>query len=370
MEKGSKIERINKKETHEYINIYLKHYMKVIKPIGRGSYSEVLEYKHLISNQLYAVKRIKKEVIQTKNLYNTIYLEYYIQRFLIHNHISNSVFSYFDNDFLYFGFNYNQTTSLRSYITANKKSFSMSINQIRLLSVSILLALEYLHSYYIIHRDIKPENILIDNKDCLFLNDFGISCYIKETQCFCSSGTNQYMSPEALFSEKQSFTSDYYSLGVVMYELYTGELPFRQSNIVNIFKFKNYREGEEEDEINSLNELINRLLKLNYKERLGYNGIKDIMNHEFYKRIDWNDWNDLNNKKSNDDKNINISKYSHNTGLNDIDKDEFYMRFPFVDNKIFNINTNSTLVLECIKDKIKGNQITNQILNRLLSSNK
>lgn len=362
MEKGNKVGRINKKDTIEYINIYLKHYMKVIKPIGKGTYSEVYEYEYLITNQLYAVKRIKKEVIEKKKLYNTIYLEYYIQRFLIHNHISNSVFSYFDNDFLYFGFNYNHTKSLRSIIYKNY----LSINEIRLLSVCILLALEYLHSYYIIHRDIKPENILIDNKGCLFLNDFGISCYIKETQCFCSSGTKQYMSPEALFSEMQSFTSDYYSLGVVMYELYTGELPFRQSNIVNILEFNRInKENYSNDEIISLNDIITRLLKLDYKERLGYNGIKDIMNHKFYESIDWNS---IYNSNIESNKNYNISQSIDNTELNDIK--EFYMRFPFVDNKIFNINPKSTLTLECIRNQIKNNQITNQILNRLLSNNK
>ncbi len=90
------------------------------------------------------------------------------------------------------------------------------------------MALEYLHFNNIIYRDIKPENFIFDTKGFLYLTDFGVAIKKKEgEEIIDSSGTPGYMAPEVLHRKNHDATADYYSLGVVLYELMTGRRPYK-----------------------------------------------------------------------------------------------------------------------------------------------
>lgn len=97
--------------------------------------------------------------------------------------------------------------------------------------VEILLGIEYLHSKDTVYRDLKPENVLIDIDGHVRLADFGLSKIIKRYErsySFC--GSPEYMCPEILKREGHNYLVDYYTLGVLLYEMLTGLPPYYNSN--------------------------------------------------------------------------------------------------------------------------------------------
>ena len=90
----------------------------------------------------------------------------------------------------------------------------------------VLKGLDYIHKKNLIHRDIKGANILLNEDGIAKIADFGISCMEKELDPDDDSGTPAYMAPETLHGKKQNFSVDFYSLGVIAYELITGKVPY------------------------------------------------------------------------------------------------------------------------------------------------
>ncbi|GAB5364701.1 hypothetical protein AAMO2058_000992500 [Amorphochlora amoebiformis] len=101
----------------------------------------------------------------------------------------------------------------------------------------VLLGLDYLHARKIIHRDIKPENILVNDRGCVKLADFGIVKELQETAAMANTyvGTAKYMSPERIMSRKYSYEADVWSLGLTISYLATGQFPFDLDESQGIF---------------------------------------------------------------------------------------------------------------------------------------
>lgn len=107
------------------------------------------------------------------------------------------------------------------------------------ITVRICEALEYIHSQGVVHRDLKPENVMVDTEDRIKLIDFGIAASRRERRLTYgrftrAMGTPDYVSPEQIKSRKSDARSDIYALGVIFYEMLTGELPFRGSNPIAV----------------------------------------------------------------------------------------------------------------------------------------
>ena len=116
------------------------------------------------------------------------------------------------------------------------RSTSQYIEEIDRILTQLTDALEYAHENGVIHRDIKPSNILLDGRNRVFLTDFGIAKLIESTRNSSTvplftatgaiTGTPDYMSPEQAQGLKLDQRSDIYSLGIVLYEMLTGKVPF------------------------------------------------------------------------------------------------------------------------------------------------
>merc|ERR1712127_291492 len=158
----------------------------------------------------------------------------------------------------------------------------------------LVLAITYLHRNCILYRDLKPENILIDENGHIKLTDFGLSKLLKHreeiTGSFC--GTVEYMAPEIVGKEGHGLAADYWSMGVLIYEMLFGKLPFRGANgnrketMHQIMHAKLKMPGE----ITKPTQAILRdFLKRTYKKRLGYgpDGENMIKNHIYFEQYDW-----------------------------------------------------------------------------------
>ncbi|KAK8871231.1 Microtubule-associated serine/threonine-protein kinase 2 [Tritrichomonas musculus] len=172
----------------------------------------------------------------------------------------------------------------------------------KLYTFEIVLALKYLHTNGIIHRDLKPDNILISKEGKIKLTDFGLShlglidrrsneepVEAEETKII---GTPDYIAPEILLEKKHTYTCDYWSLGCMVYEFLIGIPPFHADTEEETFK--NILRGQYdlssdvgiEDFSNEAVDFIKALLVTDPTQRLGSNGIDDILNHPWFKGVD------------------------------------------------------------------------------------
>ena len=174
-------------------------------------------------------------------------------------------------------------------------AFFFTERQLKFLLANMILGIEYIHSKGVVHRDIKPENIIFNSKGYLKITDFGISCYKEKLDKKDDSGTPAYMAPETIKGKKQDYSVDFYSLGVVGYEVMKGIVPYDSNDREEIKKMMKNDEIHltKKDKLKTTYsefclDFINRLLEKDPEERLGYNGgEKELKEHSFFTGIDW-----------------------------------------------------------------------------------
>jgi eukaryotic-like serine/threonine-protein kinase len=163
---------------------------------------------------------------------------------------------------------------LRQVLIEQKK---LPIERAVRITLGICDALEYIHSHGVVHRDLKPENIMLDADDHIKLIDFGIAgaagtrrlTFAKFTQ---TMGTPDYISPEQVKSKRGDARSDIYSLGVMLYEMLTGDVPFHGPNPFAIMNDRLMNNPVPPRELNpeispQLQEIIYRALERNPANR-------------------------------------------------------------------------------------------------------
>ena len=256
---------------------------KKLRLIGIGSYGKVYVVSSKAdSNKLYAVKILNKKDIEKDNLLKNIQTEKKIMEQINHPFIMKLDYAFQSEKRLFLFTQFMSGGDLSHHLY---KENLFSEEKTKFYAAEIILALEHLHSKNYIYRDLKPENIAIDNDGHIKLIDFGLCKLLNnknDTYSIC--GSPEYVAPEVIFDDKYDNKVDIWSLGVIIYEMLSGYLPFKikENKITkDIYKEKikmfKYFSKEAKD-------LIKNLLVINPKKRLS---IIQIKKHKFFKGINW-----------------------------------------------------------------------------------
>ena len=257
-----------------------------LKVLGRGAFGKVVLVRLEKNKKLYAMKILKKEIVIKRKQVNHTMTESSLLEKLNHPFIVKLIYAFQDKEKLYFITEFMQGGELFFHLRRNPQYKEKSV---KFYMSEILLAIDYMHKNNFIYRDLKPENILIDKYGHIKLTDFGLSKLLdeEEQKTYTLCGTAEYLAPEIIFEKGYDKTCDWFSFGVVLFEMLCGIHPFKQKKgkfNPQIYKMKIQIP---ENISKCAKDLIEKLLNSNPRERIGYNGSEEIMNHEFFKDIDF-----------------------------------------------------------------------------------
>jgi len=207
---------------------------EIIEKIGGGGMALVYKAKCRLLNRYVAVKVLRPEFTCDEDFINKFGKESQAAASLSHPNIVNIYDVGTDNDIYYIVMEYVKGTTLKKYIKDNKQ---LSNEEVIKISKQIALALNHAHSNHIVHRDIKPHNILITEDGRVKVTDFGIARAITTSTVTNTGnviGSVHYFSPEQARGGFVDEKSDIYSLGVTMYEMATGKMPFEGETPITV----------------------------------------------------------------------------------------------------------------------------------------
>jgi eukaryotic-like serine/threonine-protein kinase len=202
--------------------------------IGAGGMSTVYRALDTTLERQVAVKLMNREVASDSDELERFRREARAVAQLSHPHIVGVIDAGEDDSRPYIVFEYVEGETLKDRI---RRLGRLPIQEAVAYSIEIARALGAAHAQHIVHRDVKPQNVLIDQEGSAKVTDFGIARTLEEEGLTADGrvlGTTDYVSPEQALGQYVNGQSDLYSLGVVLYEMLTGEVPFKGENQVAV----------------------------------------------------------------------------------------------------------------------------------------
>ncbi|XP_057482092.1 probable serine/threonine protein kinase IRE isoform X1 [Actinidia eriantha] len=294
---------------------------EIIKPISRGAFGRVFLARKRATGDLFAIKVLKKADMIRKNAVESILAERNILISVRNPFVVRFFYSFTCRENLYLVMEYLNGGDLYSLL---RNLGCLDEEMARVYLAELVLALEYLHSLNVIHRDLKPDNLLIGPDGHIKLTDFGLSrvglinstddlsgppvssttligdgkpktdaqsTKREQRQKQSVVGTPDYLAPEILLGMGHGATADWWSVGVILFELLVGIPPFNADHPQQIFDNIINRDipwprVPEEMSLEAY-ELIDKLLIENPVQRLGATGANEVKQHPFFKDINW-----------------------------------------------------------------------------------
>lgn len=264
---------------------------RVIKLLGRGAFGEVNLCQSKLNNEYYAVKKLKKS--EMVNRQEAFFME---ERELLGlaqgTWITRLEHAFQDSEYLYLVMEYLAGGNLLSLLY---KQEVFDIEYTRFYLAEAILGIREIHNLGFVYRDLKPDNMMLDRHGHIKLADFGSAIRVDEKGFVPSNvpvGTPYYIAPEVLKAQdgrdKYSFESDWWSLGIVLYEVMVGEPPFYNDSMLKTYgMIMNHKQHLSfSDDLGLTAEAIDLIKKLlcDKEERLTYDGIRS---HPFFAGVDW-----------------------------------------------------------------------------------
>jgi serine/threonine protein kinase len=260
---------------------------EMIRQIGEGSFGKVFLGRQISTGLLFAIKAIRKLDVSSQAKTSRVLTEREILMLASHQFLTRLHYSFQTKTMFYFVLEFVGGGDLRFHL---EHGIDLSREQIRLYIAEIVLALLFLHKHGVIYRDLKPENILIDTNGHIKLADFGLSRQVRQhsqgdRDSLC--GTFEYLPPEMLRDDKQTFAVDWWALGILAFLLHFGYLPYRHLNLRRLFDMilkDDPRIPRKAEPI--IASFIRGLLSKDPEKRLG--SIEtDIIQHPYFEGISW-----------------------------------------------------------------------------------
>ena len=257
--------------------------------IGKGKFGVVNLGIHKKTQQQVAVKIINKDSIKTLEDKELVRIEIGILKLCHHPNVVRLLDHLENEDYIFIVMEYIEGGTLGQYF--KKKNFNFSERQASSIMSQIASGVKYLHKYGIVHRDLKPDNIMITQQNdfgVIKIMDFGLSKIVSTQERMVDGyGTLSYVAPEVLLRTPYNKEVDIWSMGVILYYMLCGHLPFKGNKEVIIAeKIVNddLEFDDEEWEVRSkkVRELISACLKKEPEERIT---IDDFLNHPWFKKI-------------------------------------------------------------------------------------
>ena len=275
--------------------------------IGRGAFGEVHVCKEIKTGKIVAIKKIKKEVLVKKNQIIHVRNEQFFMSKVKSPWIVELKASFQEDDFLYLVMEFLPGGDFMNLLIKKDK---LTEEEAKFYIAELICAVESIHKLDCIHRDIKPDNILIDKNGHIKLSDFGLAkvsdkLYEKNSikdenfnpkkmthkKLYSCVGTAYYVAPEVLIKKGYGQEIDWWSVGVIFFEMLVGYAPFcaqeTQEVCYKIINWEKYLKVP--PEIKLTDEALDLMKNLicDPNKRLGKNGADEIKAHPFFKGIDW-----------------------------------------------------------------------------------
>jgi p70 ribosomal S6 kinase len=268
---------------------------EILRVIGKGAFGKVFQVRKKVESGVYgdddgilAMKVMRKDTIIKNNHVDYMKAERDILTKVVHPFIVPLRYSFQTKTKLYLVLDFINGGHL-FYHLYRQRIFSE--DQARVYTAEIVSAVSHLHKSGIVHRDLKPENILMDSDGHVMLTDFGLAKEIEESSRSNSMcGTTEYMAPEILLSKGHNKDADWWSVGILLYEMLTGKPPFAHANR------KKLQEKIINENIKLLprlssdaHSLLKGLLQKDPSKRLGSGprGGDEIKSHKWLSSINW-----------------------------------------------------------------------------------
>ena len=275
--------------------------------IGRGAFGEVHVCRDKSNGEIVAVKKIKKEVLYLKNQVLHVRNEQILMSKVKSPWIVELKASFQEDDYLYLVMEFLPGGDLMNLLI---KKDILTEDEARFYIAELILSIESIHKLDCIHRDIKPDNILIDKTGHVKLSDFGLAKISdklyeqnnikysndndnanKHERNYSCVGTAYYVAPEVLTKSGYGPEIDWWSVGVIFFEMLVGYAPFcsKETSEVchKILNWEKYLKIPSKIKISpEAEDLISKLIN-NPNIRLGINGAEEIKSHPFFKGLDW-----------------------------------------------------------------------------------
>ncbi|KAI0346281.1 kinase-like protein [Trametopsis cervina] len=264
------------------------------RAVGKGAFGKVRVVEHKRSKQLYALKYIDKaRCIKQKAVANIIQERRLLEE-IDHPFIVNLRYAFQDDENCFFVLDLMLGGDLRFHL---ERKGRLDEDVVKFWVAELAEALNYLRKQRIIHRDIKPDNILLDAMGHAHLTDFNVAIHYSERRLHTSvAGSMAYMAPEVVGRKGYTWCVDWWSLGVVAWELLFHKRPFdgrTAEKMTNSILKDDLKFPSNVDEICSADaqDFVSHILDRNPRNRLGCRsrgqGIEDVHNHPWMSSIDW-----------------------------------------------------------------------------------